>query len=178
MRHFSPELGHQLASQIAGKAVARDLILIYTSTRVLVRHQESLLEHQLSSLNSTQEAWREHTPIGYHPRGFEEYLVSQEASQQMAERFDYIQTAFAQALELLDDGLRSPADSEEWMSSLALERTLCPASAKCKTHSLSTKGDYGSPDPPGPPRSTLVHILVKFIKLWIITDRSGPGGPW
>jgi len=56
------------------------------------------------------------------------------------------------------------------------------ASAKCKNHSWSTKRGYGPPRPPGPPWSTLIHILGKIFKSvdqsgseWTMTPLGGPG---
>ena len=130
------ELERQLASRNPGRAAARDLAPINTSTRVLERHRESQLERQLSSRNPRQAAGREQTPIGYHAGDLEEHLDSQEESQENDGSFDYSQTAFARALGLLDDDPASPVDSQELTRGLARERTVSPGLANRLSLSL------------------------------------------
>ena len=130
------ELERQLASRNPGRAAARDLAPINTSTRVLERHPESQLERQLSSRNPRQAAGREQTPIGYHARDLKEHLDSQEEWEENDGSFDYSNTAFARTLGLLDDDPASLVDSQELTRGLAQERTVCPGLANRLSLSL------------------------------------------
>ena len=61
------------------------------------------LERQLSSRNPRRAAARAPTPIITGARGLEGQLESQDASQESARSLDFSQTAFARALQGLDD---------------------------------------------------------------------------
>ena len=100
------------------------------------------VERPLSSQNPRQAAGQEQTPIGYHAGDLEKHLDSQEESQETERLFDYIQTAFAWALGLLDDDPASPVDLQELTRGLARERTVSPGLANRLSLSLdeSQKG--------------------------------------
>jgi len=83
--------------------------------------ERQLSRGQLSGRNPSRAALREQTPLNNHAGGLVHYRQSQDASQGSELSFDYNQTSFAQALQMLDSDLVSLCNSQELTLRLALE---------------------------------------------------------
>ena len=91
--------------------------------------ERQLSRCQLSSQNPRRAAVREQTPLNNDAAGLEHYQQSQDASQGSKLSFDYNQTSFAQALQMLDSDPVSLGNSQELTLGLAQEGPATPSFA-------------------------------------------------